>query len=298
MVDLETRHREAARAGIITITVNALLTLARAAAALAAGSTAVMADAANSGTDVVATLVVLGGSRIGAIPADEDHPYGHEKAELVAAKLVGALVIFTGVITAVGAWRALQTGGEPVGLVAAAVSGASIVVKEVLARFLLGVAQRTGNQALKADAANQRTDVLAATAALAGALGARFGLAGLDPAMGLLVAGIITRMGLGLYWQAASDLMDRAPEADIMTALNKATASVAGVIRVDRVKARVFGSGIYVDCKIKVDGDLTVREGHRIAGRVKEAVRRSVPEVKDVLVHVNPSEEAPEQGTF
>lgn len=284
------RHRAAARAGVITMAVNLLLTGVRAAAALAAGSTAVLADAANSGTDVLATLVVLGGSRIAAIPPDEGHPYGHEKAELVAAKLVGVLVAATGVVTALGAWQALQTGGESVGLIAALVTGASIGVKEILARYLLRVARDTGNQALRADAANQRTDVLASTAALVGALGARFGFPGLDPAMGLLVAGLIIRMGLGLYWHAVSGLMDPAPEPATMAALQEAAAGVAGVISVDRIKARVFGSGIYVDCKVCVDANLTVREGHSIAGRVKEAVRTAVPAVKDVLVHVNPCE--------
>jgi len=281
---------------MITMAVNLLLTAVRAAAALAAGSTAVLADAANSGTDVLATLVVMGGSRIAAIPPDESHPYGHEKAELVAAKLVGILVAATGAVTALGAWRALQTGGEPVGLIAALVTGASIIVKEVLARYLLRVARRTGNQALRADAANQRTDVLASTAALVGALGARFGFPGLDPAMGILVAGLIIRMGLGLYWQAVSGLMDPAPEPETMAALHKAAGSVPGVVSVDRVKARVFGSGIYVDCKVCVDADLTVREGHSIAGRVKEAVRTAVPSVKDVLVHVNPCEVPKETG--
>lgn len=293
----EERHRAAARAGMITMTVNLLLTAVRAAAALAAGSTAVLADAANSGTDVLATLVVLGGSRIAAIPPDEGHPYGHEKAELVAAKFVGILVAATGVVTAVGAWRSLQTGGEPVGLIAAVVTGASILVKEVLARYLLRVARDTGNEALRADAANQRTDVLASTAALVGALGARFGFPGLDPAMGLLVAGLIIRMGLGLYWHAVSGLMDPAPEPATMAALCEAAARVDGVISVDRVKARVFGSGIYVDCKVCVDANLTVREGHSIAGRVKQAVRTAVPNVKDVLVHVNPCEVPEEVST-
>lgn len=283
------RQRLVNRAGLITIAVNLVLTVARAAAGLASGSSAVLADAANSGTDIFATLVVLGGARIAARPPDPGHPYGHEKAEPMAAKIVGIIVTVAGVATALGALRALHAGGaESVGAIAAWVTGASILVKEGLARHLRAVARRTDNEALLADAANQRTDVLASVAALAGALGARFGLPVLDPAMGLAVAGLILRMGLGLYWRSVSNLMDPAPDGAIMRDLALAAAGVGGVISVDEVKARIFGAGVYVDCKVCVDADLTVEEGHRIAHEVKAAMRGAVNEVRDVLVHVNP----------
>jgi cation diffusion facilitator family transporter len=283
------RQRLVSRAGLITISINVVLTVLRAIAGLASGSTAVLADAANSGTDIFATLVVLGGARIAARPPDEDHPYGHEKAEPVAAKIVGLIVTAAGAATAFGAFQALRGGGAvTVGSLAAWVTGGSIAVKEVLARFLTRVAKQTDNEALMADAANQRTDVLASAAALSGALGARLGLPALDPAMGLLVAGLILRMGLGLYWRSVTRLMDPAPDPKTMSDLTYAAATVDGVVSVDGVKARIFGAGIYVDCKICVDGALTVAEGHQIAHAVKAAVRGTVAEVRDVLVHVNP----------
>ena len=288
-LDQTERARLTNRAGLLTIGVNVTLTVVRALAAFTAGSTAVLADAANSGTDILATLVVLGGTRIAAKPPDPGHPYGHGKAEPVAAKLVGVLVSLTGVVTAVGAINALRGGGsEPVGVLAAWVTLASIAVKEVLARYLVGVARRTENSALMADAANQRTDVLASAAALVGALGGRFGIPALDPAMGVLVAGLILRMGLGLYWRSVNDLMDPAPEPAVMEKIEAAAAGVDGVRRIDELKARAFGAGVYVDCKVAVDGRLTVEEGHRIAGQVRHAVRAAVSGVRDVLVHVNP----------
>ncbi|MGE5673486.1 MAG: cation diffusion facilitator family transporter [Mycobacterium leprae] len=285
----EDRQHLINRAGMITIGCNVILTTARAIAAVHSGSTAVLADAANSGTDIFATLVVMGGSRIAAMPPDINHPYGHYKAEPVAAKLVGVLVTITGVLAATAAWHALQAERtEPVGLVAAWVTGISIVVKEILARFLIRTAKRTGNSALEADGANQRTDVLASIAALVGALGGRFGLSALDPAMAILVAGLILRMGIGLYWRSVNDLMDPAPDPLVMSRIRFVASGVAGVQQVDEVKARLFGSGIYVDCKIAVDCMLTVEAGHRIAGRVKRAIREAVPETLGVLVHVNP----------
>lgn len=286
----EERQRAIHRAGMLTIGLNLALTVARGTAGFLSGSTAVLADAANSGTDILATLVVLGGSRIAAKPPDLDHPYGHEKAEPVAAKIVGILVTLTGVLTGIGAIRALGGGGEEVGAIAAWVTAGSILAKEVLARFLVRLGRRVGSQALLADAANQRTDVLASLAALVGALGGRFGLPILDPAMGLLVAGLILRLGLGLYWQSVRDLMDRAPEPRIMRELEAAIAQTPGVLVVHEVKARIFGPSLYVDCKVGVNAALTVAQGHRIAKRVKESIMAAVPATRDVLVHVNPQE--------
>ncbi|MDF2628491.1 MAG: cation efflux system protein [Symbiobacteriaceae bacterium] len=289
MLSTADRQRLVTRASLLTISVNVTLTLARGAAGWLSGSTAVLADAANSGTDILATLVVLGGARIAAQPPDPGHPYGHEKAEPVAAKIVGLIVAFAGAMVALGALGTLRTGGaEEVGALAAWVTGASIIIKEILARHLIGVARHTENEALMADASNQRTDVLASAAALVGALGARMGIPVLDPAMGLVVSALILRMGLSLYWRSVNNLMDPAPEPETMTALRSAAAGVAGVVSVDELKARLFGSGIYVDCKVCVNAQLTVEEGHRIAHEVKQACRAAAAGVRDVLVHVNP----------
>lgn len=286
------RQQAVGRAAAVTIAVNVMLTLARAAAGILSGSTAVLADAVNSGTDVLATAVVMGGTRIAARPPDESHPYGHEKAEPVAAKIVGLIVIFTGIVTVIGAIRALRgIGDEPVGLLAAWVTIGSMAAKELLSRYLVRVGKKTRSDALMADAANQRTDVLASGAALVGALGGRFGVPALDPAMGLLVAGLILRLGIGLYWRSVHALMDPSPDPDVVAKLERAVATVPGVVSVDQVKARVFGAGIYVDCKVCVDASLTVAEGHEIAGLVKRSVFHAVPESRDVLVHVNPCRE-------
>jgi cation diffusion facilitator family transporter len=293
------RQHVVARAGGITIVTNVALTALRLIAAMLSGSTAMMADAANSGTDILATLVVMGGTRIAAMPPDPEHPYGHEKAEPVAAKLVGILVTVTGVLAALGAWHALQTGLDaPVGGIAAVVAGGSILVKEGLARYLTAIARRLESQAILADALNQRTDVLASGAALIGSLGGRFGVPVLDPVMGLVVAVLILRMGLRLYWRAVADLMDPAPEPERVAHLVQAAAGVAGVLSVDTVKARVAGAGIYVECEVCVDSRITVAQGHAIAGIVQRAVSAADPFVRDVLVHVNPCDPPDRAGSL
>lgn len=264
------------------------LTVARVLAGFASGSTAVLADAANSTTDILASLVVLGGSQIAARPPDEDHQFGHEKAEAVAAKVVGLLVMGTGVVTAFGAVQGLRGGEfEAVGPAAIWVSLGAVVIKEVLARFLTRVGRQVENEALVADAQNQRGDVFASAAALVGALGGAYGLPILDPVMALVVALLILRMGLMLYIRSVNTLMDPAPPAEVTRRIEQIIEGTEGVRSLDSIRSRQIGGSIYVECKIGVDGHLTVDEGHQIAGRARRLLREEL-DVRDAIVHVNP----------
>lgn len=264
------------------------LTTVRVIAGLASGSTAVLADAANSATDIFASLVVLGGSQIAARPPDAEHQFGHEKAEAVAAKVVGLLVMGTGVVTAFGAVQGLREGEfSPIGAMAIWVSLGAIVIKEALARFLSATGRRVANQALIADSENQRGDVFASLAALIGALGGAFGLPILDPVMAVVVALLILRMGLKLYIGSVHTLMDPAPPAEVTQQIEQIIQGTEGVRCLDSVRSRQIGGSIYVECKISVDGRLTVNEGHQIAGCVRRLLREQLA-VRDTLVHVNP----------
>lgn len=278
----------ARRASLLTILINVVLTIARGLIGILSGSSAVLADAANSGADIFASLVVLGGSQIAARPPDEDHQFGHEKAEAVAAKVVGLLVTGTGiaaVFTAIHDLRGGQYG--PVGGAAVWISLFSILVKELLGRFLNSVGTRIGNQALVADAKNQRTDVYASLAALVGALGGRMGLPILDPLMALIVALLIVRMGVVLYVGSVNALMDPAPPEPVVAKIEGIVESTEGVRSLDQIRSRQVGGSVYVECKIGVDGALTVDAGHEIAGHVRRRLREEVG-VRDALVHVNP----------
>jgi cation diffusion facilitator family transporter len=287
-LSLTERVAIARRASLLTISVNVVLTVARGLVGFLAGSSAVLADAANSGADIFASLVVLGGTQIAARPPDVDHQFGHEKAEAVAAKVVGLLVTGTGIAMVISATGNLRGGayGE-VGGAAIWISLFSIMVKQVLARFLTSVSVRTGNRALAADAKNQRVDVLASGAALVGALGSRLGLPILDPLMALVVAILIVRMGIGLYVGSVNALMDPAPPAPVMAQIGRIVRSAEGVRALDSIRSRQVGGSIYVECKIGVDGHLSVDEGHQIAGMVRGLLRDQVG-VRDALVHVNP----------
>lgn len=282
------RARAASQASLRSIGVNIALTVLRAVTALLSGSTAVLADTLNSGADIFASLVSLGATRVAERPPDEDHPYGHEKAETVAAKIVALVLIFTGVSTGYAAIGALRTVTAPPGILAVWVSGLAIIVKELLARYLLRAGRRLNHAGLTADGHNQRSDVLASGAALVGVVGARLGYPILDPLAGLVVAGLILRLGVKIYWQSIRELMDLAPDRQILQRLQDLVESVPGVAAVTDLKARLHGPQMHVDTKIAVPYSLTVWEGHQIARRVVAAVHGEFPDVKAVLVHVNP----------
>lgn len=285
----------AARASLASVVTNVCLALVKGAGGVAAGSTALLADAVNSASDILVSLMVLGGTRVARRPPDADHPYGHGKAETVAAKIVALIVMGVGVLMGLESFRALGAPEvEARGILVLAVPLVSIAAKELLFRHMLRAGRELGSVALEADAYNQRIDALSSLAALIGLAGARLGYPVLDPAMGLLVSGLVLRMGGGLYWRAICELMDAAPDPALLADIEAAARSVSGVLRVDSVRARQYGPEVHVDLKICVHRLLTVEDGHRIAGRAGAAVRAQVPQAASVFVHVNPCD--PEYG--
>lgn len=280
----------AVRVSLASVLTNVVLALIKGLGGLAAGSTALLADAANSASDILVSLMVLGGTRVARRPPDADHPYGHGKAETVAAKIVALFVMGVGFLTG---WESYQALLDPrvataSGLVLA-VPVLSVAAKEGLFRFMLRAGRDLGSVALEADAYNQRIDAFSSLAALVGVAGARLGYPVLDPAMGLLVSGLVLRMGGGLYWRAIRELMDTAPDPALLAAIEAAVLGVDGVLRVDSVRARQYGPGLHVDLRIGVHRHLTVEAGHRIARRAGRAVRERVRGAA-VFVHVNPGD--------
>ncbi len=282
------------RVAVISVLTNVLLALIKGAGGLVAGSTALLADAANSASDVLVSLMVLAGARMARRPPDTDHPYGHGRVETVAAKLVALFVVVVGLLTGLEAYRALvrpDVGAAATPLVLA-VPVLSVVAKEALFRYMLRTGRALGSLALEADAYNQRIDALSSLAALAGLIGTAMGYPVLDPAMGLLVSGLVLRMGGGLYWRTIREFMDSAPDPALLAGIRAAAQQVGGVVQVDSVRARQYGPEVHVDLKICVPRDLTVEAGHRIAGQAGAAVKAQVPQAASVFVHVNPCDPA------
>ncbi|MDP3486676.1 MAG: cation diffusion facilitator family transporter [Bacillota bacterium] len=286
---VETRQQTANKVAGISLTTNILLTIAKAAVGVLSGSTAVVADAAHSASDIAATAIVWVGLRLGGTPPDQTHHYGHAKFESVAAKVVALILVVTGAGLGVNAWRILHLGeyNTPLGL-AIWVTLLSIVVKETLYRYVLGVGKRIGSTALEAEAWHHRSDAISSVAALLGVGGAYLGYPALDPIAGLAVSLLIIQMGAKLYVQSVRALIDEAPAEQVVNKIKQTARETGGVMAVNDVKARTVGPNILVDMKLCVNRFLTVEEGHKIGSCAKRNIQEAVPDVNNVLIHVNP----------
>ena len=285
----EHRYRAGRLATWVGIIGNVLLFLLKGGIGVVSGSIALIADAFHSLSDVVSSLVVLGGLKYSQMPADANHHYGHAKAESIAAKIVAIMLLVAAIGIAWTAYQAmLQTEIRIPTTLALWAAAFSIVVKESMYHYTIRVGRRINSVAVKADAWHHRTDALSSIAALAGIGGALLGFPYLDPIAGIVVALMIAWAALSIYWSAIKDLMDQAPNQGLMTDIEKTTAAIPGILEVQEIKGRLHGPVVFIDMKISVRRDITVEQGHHLADQAKHIIIEQHPEVEDVLIHVNP----------
>jgi len=279
------------RAGML---LNAVLTAAKLTTGLIGNSTALVADAAESATDILGSLIVWTGLRVAARPADSNHPYGHGRAEPLAA-LFGALLL-TGVGVGI-AGQAIRGILNPTGTPAAYTLGvliAVVVVKEMFFRRERRVARQSGSSAVLLDAWHHRADAITSAAVAIGITIAIVGGPGYEVAdawAALFACCVILVNAALLLRQPLRELMDTEP-GGLVREVRERAERVDGVERVEKVLARKHGLRYLVDMHIEVDPEMSVRDAHEVAHRVKDHVRETTASVRDVLVHVEPLEDA------
>jgi cation diffusion facilitator family transporter len=279
---------------LVGVIVNISLSAVKALAGIIGHSYALVADAVESATDVATSLIVLSGVRIAAKPADENHPYGHGKAEPLAALAVSAALCTAALGIAIQSVRAILEPHLPPKPFTLIVLAVVILVKETLFRFVKRRGKRVGSVAVQADAWHHRSDAITSSAAFVGISlavvgGPRFASA--DAWAALVAAVLIGFNGVRLVLPALREIMDEVPETGIEGRVREAAQTVDGVRSLDRCTVRKMGLTYYVDLDVVVEGDVSVRDGHRIAHRVRDAVCAAIPSVSDVLVHVEPEGE-------
>lgn len=263
---------------------------------IAFSSQAVLADGIHSLGDAAGSVAVLFGRRVAAEPPDAEHPYGHEKAESVAAFAVGVLLLAAGLSVAAEAIGRLLRGapGEP-GAAALGVAALAIAVKVVLYRLSADAARRAGSAGLLANARDSLADIWSSGAALLGVAMGRLGVRWGDPAMALAVSALLIGSGARLALDTLQELLEGRTAGDDAP-LRRAALSVSGVRELHSLRTRAMGPFVLVDLKIGVDGGMSVRDGHEVARRVAAAVHAAAPAVREVLVHVNPARSADQRG--
>jgi cation diffusion facilitator family transporter len=290
------RFKQAEFAAWVGIIGNLLLAIMKGAVGLLSNSKALIADAAHSASDVAGSLAVLIGLRAAKKPPDEDHPYGHGKAESIAAIIVSVLLLVVGVEIGISAVKTMMNGvSEPPRSFAVIAIVISIVVKEAMFRYKYNLGKKLASQALIANAWEHRSDVYSSFAALAGVAGALIGkslnieqLYLLDPLASLFVALILLRMGYKLVMESIHNTLDHVMHAEDAAELISTVQKVKGVITVDELRAREHGHYVIVDVKISVNPKISVHEGHDIAKHAKQQLMKRFIHVSDVFIHVNP----------
>ena len=287
--------QSAVRVSVTTILVNLLLSVLKLAAGLIARSGAMISDAVHSASDVFSTLIVIAGVKLSERAADKEHPFGHERMECVAAIVLAVVLLITGLFIGYGSvQRILAAESEPLpvpGRLALLAAVVSIAVKEAMFWYTRRYAKALDSSSLMADAWHHRSDALSSVGALVGIAGARLGLPILDPVAGVVICLFVAKAAVEIFRDAVDKMIDRSCDEKTEAAFRETALSHPGVMGIDRMMTREFGSRIYVEMEIAVDSRLSVVEAHGIAEEVHDSIEAAFPKVKHIMIHVNPANE-------
>ncbi len=285
------RLRQSLRATFSGLFVNVGLTAIKFLAGFFGHSQALIADAVESLADIFSSIIVWRGLVVAETPPDEDHPYGHGKAEPLAAATVSAMLLAAAAVIAYHSFRGLIAPRLAPSAWTLFILVLVIVVKEILFRYVLREAQNLQSEAMRTDAWHHRSDAITSAAAFIGisiALAGGKGYENADNWAALVAACVIALNGLRLLRPAFNDLMDRSPDGAVIEQIKRIAATIPGVGRVEKCIVRKMGYRLYADMHVEVDPEMTVVRSHEIAHAVKDRVRAEMPAVNDVLVHIEP----------
>jgi cation diffusion facilitator family transporter len=283
--------RPAVRAGVIALVAGLLIMAAKFAAWWVTGSSAIFADAAESIVNVIAAAVATYSVAVAARPPDQDHPYGHGKAESLSAAIEGTLILVAAAAIALRATTELVRGPELERLgLGIAVAGTAGVANLLLGLYLIHVGHRTGSEAISADGAHVLTDVVTTAGTVLALVAVQLtGIVLLDPLVALLVAANVLRTGWRVIRRALASLLD---EADF-----ELIARIGGRLEVERrpewvevhqLRTWSAGDRIHVDVHLTLPRYLSIEDGHRVADEFETVLKRSIEGKSEPIVHVDP----------
>lgn len=289
---MEQEKKTAMRVSAVTIAWNVILSIFKLIAGVVGHSGAMISDAVHSASDVFSTIIVILGINIASRQSDDDHQYGHDRLECVAAILLAVVLFATGIGIGIGGINKIIEGtagkDEIPGMIALIAAVASIVVKEGMFWYTRSAAKKINSGALMADAWHHRSDALSSVGALIGIGGARLGFPVLDPIASVVICVFIVKAAYDIFKDAIDKMVDKSCDEETEEKMRRLIEEQQGVLKVDVLRTRLFGAKMYVDIEIAADGDITLREGHEIAQVVHDKVEEEFPLVKHCMVHVNP----------
>ena len=290
MSQREARGIRSAQMGLL---INAALAVVKVITGVLGNSYALIADGVESTTDIFSSLVVWRGLHVAARSPDEEYHFGYGKAEALAAAVVALMLIGAAAGIAIVAVREIRVPHhlpEPYTLI---VLVAVVIAKELLFRRVAAVGTEIDSAAVNADAWHHRADALTSLTAFVGISIALLGgeqYASADDYAALIAAVIILISGVTLLRPAIADLMDRAPDRGMLDRVGNTAAAIEGVCAVEKTLARRMGGGYRVIMHVQADPNLSLRDAHTLGGRVRRHVVAEIPQVLDVVIHMEPFE--------
>ena len=254
-------------------------------------SSALVADAVNSIGDVTSSLAVRAALHVAQRDEDEDHPYGHTKAESIAGFGVALLVLFGAGVLAIETIQGFYSVRGIPHWSAGALAAVCGVVKEVLYRYTSRVATQLNSSALRASALDHRSDAWGSAAIAISLLAAPYlGPFGpfVDPIAALCVCGLLILTSAKMFLSIATELMDQQADPETVAEVRKVASEVERVKEIEKLRVRKSGLEYFIEIHVQVDGQLTVDQGHRIGHEVKDRLLAKMPRVRDVHLHVEP----------
>ena len=280
-----------ARVTLLGLVINVVLAAVKIGAGLLGNAYVLIADGIESALDVGGSVIIWGALKFASRPPDATHPYGHGKAEPFAAIVVSVGVLAAALGLAISSVRELflpRHAPAPFTLIVLIVA---VVTKEVMYRYVVRFGRDVESTAIQTDAWHHRTDALTSIAAFIGISVALIGgeaWQSADDWAALFACALIGANGYRLLRPALYEILDTAPRGEIVDLVCGAARAVPGVIEIEKPLIRKMGLSFYVDLHVKVNAEISVREGHHIAHEVKRAIQESDRRIADVLVHVEP----------
>lgn len=278
---------------LVGIIGNVFLSAFKFVAGIMGNSSAMVSDAVHSLSDVFATFIALLGVRFGRREADASHPYGHERIESLAAVVLGLILLVTGVgIGWVGLEKILAGNYESLpipGMIALIAAIVSIAVKEGMFWYTRHWARVIRSSAFEADAWHHRSDAMSSIGALVGVGGSMLGYPVLDPIASVVICLFILKQGISIIYDALKKMLDTSCGEQFEKEVRQLVDAEDQVERIDMLRTRMFGDKVYIDMEIAIDGSMQLTDAHAIAERVHDDIEHAFPEVKHVMIHVNPA---------
>lgn len=292
-MNIEERKKFGRRAVFVAITGNIGLTIFNFAVGILSGSTALIAEATHTLSDIITSVITFIGFRISLKPPDKLHPYGHGRAE----PLVGlVIVLFLGIIAyevLSEAYRILIAGGPttPPDIIAAVMALIGVVVNYLMTTYMRKTGEKINSPAIIADSQHQKTDIFSSAAVFIGVIGSQLGFPILDPLVAVLISILVLKTAFDVGRENINNILGTLPSKEILDNINICALSVEGVLGIHNIRINYLGPYASVELHATVAEDLSLKEAHKIAHDVEEKIIKDIDVVSMVIVHVCPDGE-------